>query len=94
MKRVLALGLLVAAPGCATFETLSPKGGYTEPSKGIWLAKSSSFLGVRFASQEVLFCHADNHNKPVCFKASGDVEAASIKESANKASNNANDATK
>ncbi len=80
MHRWLALTLALAAgTGCATFDSLTPKGGYTEISKGVWVAKSSSFLGIRFASQEVLFCYADNKQKPMCYRAGGDVDAASIK---------------
>jgi hypothetical protein len=83
MTRALALAALLAS-GCATFDSLTPKGAYTEISKGVWIAKSSSFLGVRFASQEVLFCYADNKQKPMCYRAGGDVEAASIKQTADK----------
>ncbi len=83
MTRALLLGALLAS-GCATFDSLTPKGSYTEISKGVWIAKSSSFLGLRFASQEVLFCYADNKQKPMCYRAGGDVEAASIKQTADK----------
>ena len=80
-----ALAIAVATgSGCATFDSLTPKGAYTEINKGVWVAKSSSFLGLRFASQEVLFCFAEPKNKPMCFRAGGDVEAASIKDTANK----------
>lgn len=88
MNRGLALVLAAfALSGCATFDSLTPKGSYTEISKGVWVAKSSSFLGLRFASQEVLFCFADNKTKPMCYRAGGDVEAASIKQTAEKTEN-------
>ena len=83
MHRALVLAFAFAS-GCATFDGLSPKGAWTDINKGIWVAKSSSFLGVRFASQEVLFCYAEPKNKPMCFRAGGDVEAASIKQTADK----------
>jgi hypothetical protein len=85
MRRiVLALSVALSVPvsGCAAFDVLTPKGAYTEISKGVWLAKSSTFLGVRFASQEVLFCYADDKEKPICHRAGGDVDAASIKKTA------------
>jgi hypothetical protein len=83
-RLALVLAGAAALSGCATFDSLTPKGSYTEISKGVWVAKSSSFLGLRFASQEVLFCFADNKTKPMCYRAGGDVEAASIKQTAEK----------
>jgi hypothetical protein len=83
LTHALALALLAGA-GCATFDDITPKGAWTDINKGIWVAKSSSFLGVRFASQEVLFCFAEPKSKPMCYRAGGDVEAASVKETANK----------
>ena len=81
MKRMILTGLafsLVAATsvGCATFDSLTPKGAYTEASHGVWLGKSSGFMGIRTASQEVLFCYADIKSQPKCIKAQGDVGAA------------------
>jgi hypothetical protein len=72
---------MVGLSGCATFSGLMPTGAYTDISKGVWVAKTSTFLGVRFASQQVLFCYADNKMKPICTRAGGDVEAASLKQS-------------
>ena len=84
MRKLGIVLALAATSGCATFDGLTPKGAYTDINKGIWIAKSSSFLGVRFASQEVLFCYADVKSKPMCYRAGGDVEAASIKGTAEK----------
>ena len=87
MNRSVLWLSLIALSGCATFEDLTPKGAYTEISKGVWLAKTSTFLGVHFASQEVLFCSADAKTKPMCYRAGGDVDAASIKQTVERTEN-------
>jgi hypothetical protein len=75
MKKLVLLSLIaVSQVACATFEPLTAEGAYTDPAKGVWLAKSSSFLGLRTASQQVLFCKADG--APICTAAGGDVGAA------------------
>jgi hypothetical protein len=76
---------LASLTGCATFSVISPNGGYIDPSKGVWLAKTSTFLGLRFSSQEVLFCFADVKTRPMCYRAGGDVDAASIRKAADSA---------
>lgn len=76
MKKLVLLSLIaVSQIACATFEPLTADGAYTDPAKGVWLAKSSSFLGIRTASQAVLFCKADGP-QPICTAAGGDVGAA------------------
>lgn len=76
MKK-LCVGALTCASlfSCATFESLSPNGAYADLTKGIWVAKSSSFMGIRTASQSVLYCRAIDPQKPVCVAATGDVGA-------------------
>ena len=81
MKRIMLAtlsltGLALSGFGCATFDDLTPKGAYVEASHGIWVAKSSGFMGMRTASQEVLFCSADNKMKPMCMRAGGDTDPA------------------
>ena len=84
VRAMVLLSCVMGATGCATFSDLTPKGEYTDAAKGVWLGKTSTFLGMRFASQQVLFCYADNKAKPICTRASGDVEAASIKQTISK----------
>ncbi len=74
--RAFSITALLVASGCANFTSLMPPGAYPDLTKGVWLAKSSSFLGMRTASQQVLYCQAVNGAKPVCTMASGDVGAA------------------
>ncbi len=64
--------MLVAAlsHGCTRFQNLSPVTDVV--SKGIWVTKSSTFLGLR-SGEVLLFCHATNPNAPVCYAATGDV---------------------
>ncbi len=80
MKRLIFCGVSLFAvalgAGCATFDDITPRGAYVEASHGIWVAKSSSFMGLRTASQEVLYCSADNKLKPMCMRAGGDTSAA------------------
>ncbi len=76
MKIFCFISLVGLLGGCADFASLMPRGAYTDLAKGIWVAKSSSFLGMRTASQQILYCQATNPGKPVCAKATGDVDAA------------------
>jgi hypothetical protein len=73
MRRLVLCISFLASTGCATFYTLSP--GATDPSKGAWLAKTTSIFGWQLSDQEVLFCNADK-TKPTCYRASGDVGAS------------------
>ena len=74
MKRwFVAVVLIVASSGCATFGSLTPG---SNSDKGVWVAKTTSFLGIQTSNQEVLFCSNPGGNAPVCTKASGDVAPA------------------
>jgi hypothetical protein len=41
--------------------------------KGVWVSKTTGFLGMQTSNQEVLFCSAPSGAAPVCTKAGGDV---------------------
>jgi len=63
------LVLVVTSMGCATFSSLTPG---SNSDKGVWVAKTTGFLGMQTSNQEVLFCSIQG-TAPVCTKAGGDV---------------------
>ena len=71
--RRLACLALVAASGCATFGSLTPG---SDSSHGVWVAKTTSFMGLQLSDQEVLYCQATDPTKPMCYKAKGKVHAS------------------
>ena len=73
MKQLALAVVTFLVAGCATFTNMSPDNAMQDLGKGIWVAKSSSFLGIMTSSQVVLFCVANP--KPVCTAATGDVGA-------------------
>ena len=69
MLRFANLLVLVAlASGCATFAPLTPG---SNSDKGVWVTKTTGFLGLMLSNQEVLYCSAGS--TPTCTKAGGDV---------------------
>jgi hypothetical protein len=73
MKKRLVAAVALAVSGCATFTNASPNNAVPDLAKGIWVVKSSSFMGIMTSSQVMLWCQANP--KPVCTKAEGDVGA-------------------
>jgi hypothetical protein len=64
--------VLLMASGCASFGSLTPSPGI-DASKGVWVAKKTSFLGLTLSDEEVLYCTG---TPPACSKAHGDVGPA------------------
>lgn len=67
---LVVLVIAVASTGCATFNSLTPG---SNSDKGVWVAKTTGFLGMQTSNQEVLFCSTQGGTAPVCTKAGGDV---------------------
>jgi hypothetical protein len=80
MTKFLLLSIALTMSACATFSTLTPTGAYTDINKGVWVAKTSSIFGIKFSSQEILFCEADTKSRPICVRAGGDVNATKLNE--------------
>lgn len=70
MIRIIKFAALVAlVSGCATFSSLTPG---SNSDKGVWVAKSTGFMGLMLSNQEVLYCTTGG-STPSCTKAGGDV---------------------